>query len=215
MFEIYKRNLGPAVLNWDWWFTNLRRLMRRLNSVNADSLKTADLTRDMFAVEYFVNVQGGRYSFVGKQDLSYEIHKKDFSSNVEPGEFGGEYVSAGVRKFRVEMDTTRTGTFLVAYHITGYPTDGTPQRTSWGKYSTLHVDGRRVDAATDYVENRSFGGRAYSIAGGVKVAKTEGVRLSGFAQIALIEGAHSVEVVMRDRNDTNLSRIEISIAEVH
>jgi len=200
MFPIYDRTQPAGVPNWAWFFGALRRLARGLNRVGPDNIKAGTVTRQMLEPGFWVRAEGVRVTPDPTSLFdTWNLHKNEYG-----GEEGiGEIVTVSVRKNRVTLNSSATGSFAVAYSIRvpelGVGISGNVSQRR-GVYSTLHIDGRRIDEATDYDNKRS---------------ELNGDRLNGFAFVNLIEGTHQVEVMLHTAFLTRVLRIEISFGEIH
>jgi hypothetical protein len=206
MFRIFERVPSSSVPSWEWFFKQLRDMGRKLVKIDHEGIKDDTLARTHFSPSFWVDVDGYREYEVYSAD-AWQVSRADFAG-LTPHMGRAEYVAVGLRKQRVTLNVRATGHFLVAYAVR-VPFYSDPEQE--GIYSTLHIDGVRVDAATDYCLQAEWGGRPDESRAVVR----NGHRLCGFAVVELIEGVHSIEVMLHIRSGGHLARIEVSVAEVH
>lgn len=214
MFTIYKRQLPDSVPSWDWFFGQLRRLGRKMIRVGEESIKDSSLDRDHFEAGFWLNVDGNREianTIAGGSNI-WNLHRNSFGGNG-PNNHATEYVSVGVRKRRVTIDSKSRGSFMASYalRVSLYTASGTIGPPQQGVYATLHIDGRPIEAATDYTEFRSV----MDWASHGDTPRQKAGRLCGFGLIELVEGVHTLEVVLHTHYSATLLRIEEAVAEIH
>ena len=220
MFRIYRRQVSASVPSWDWLFTQLRNLGRKLARLDDESLKDASLDRDHFVPGFWLEADGARWSRLGEEvssNTSFVFH--DVAHSTGQSHIGvGEYCSLPIRRYRVLIDSNATGNFMASYSVLFRIKNPpyAPVALRHGVYSTVHVDGRRIDAATDYTaDNYSF---QWTYPGAPDPLPTNNSlerRVSGHGFVGLIEGFHTIEVMLHTHKSLDVVLTEVSLAEVH
>ena len=218
MYTIYKRLISASVPSWAWFFRQLQVLGRRLGMIDEMGLKEASLDRDHFAPGFWLEVDGSRWSHVDDEEVlgstgTYLVHRREYGSGRHHRNVG-EYAAVGIRNFRVSLGSDGTGPFLIAYTVRlNVRTDGLRYRN--GVYSTVHVDGNRVNEATDYIDVQNKFGFGLTSGNNPFSGSHVQTRLSGYAYVRLIQGIHTVEVMIHGHDSFDVLTAELSIAEIH